>query len=78
MEFLGEFNTALKDLYTKPDEYDKRSYLDPVVFKQIIINEIADCEMCLENPENLHDVDLTKKWLLKLKELLELHEQIPY
>jgi len=73
-----EQKEILNKLYKQPDEYDSRRYIDPEVFKQIIIDEIKDCEICLKNPENLFDTELTKTWLLKLKELLELHEQIPY
>lgn len=78
MEFLEDFDKPLKELYTKPNQYDPRSYLDPDVFKQIIKNEICDSEMCLKNPDHLYSVSLTERWLAKLKELLALHEQIPY
>ena len=78
MKFPKEFNQPLKELYSKSDQYDPRSYLDPDVFKQILKNEVADCEYCLKYSKNLYDVDLTRTWLQKLKELLELHEQIPY
>ena len=78
MEFPKEFDKPLKELYSKPCQYDPRVYLDPDVFKHIIKNEIADCEYCLQHIDNLYSVELTENWLAKLKELLELHEQIPY